>query len=205
MKTKLLVETWKNFLQENNDLENNKKQKVKEFLEFVKSKLPYIITKLDQFSLEFENSLGLDCIDGNHRLEIFKRIYSYLQYDENNKTIPSIIICENTPFYIDLINKSNYEFSIIKDISTISSKVNEQANKTIQKYIEKNKKIIFINELKIKDIPVGRNKPSPLVNQYIYDLCKEFFGDDSSNYEDLFIDKSYIKKSQYVDFDDFFL
>lgn len=168
----LLTEWNYNFINEN----SYEKQNLIEFFNFVKSNLPVIITALTPSSFE-GNNLELHTLDGNHRLEVFKRVLLELKED---KGIPAIILYEGKE-YEDLLEKSGYSFNEHDEADGIIKKrINNEGKKIINRYIQNGYQIKFCNSLNIKDFGKGANNPTPIVNDYMQSLYSEFIKNNKS-------------------------
>lgn len=166
----LLTEWNSNFINE----DTSKKQNLVKFFDFAKLKLPLIIALLDMRSLEKEG-LGLHVIDGNHRLEIFKRILSSLNESQG---IPAIILCKGKEHEDALKN-----FIEVND--EIRKRISEKDERIVRKYINDGYKLLFSNSLKIDDFGSGENRPTDDVNDYLQSLYEEFIKDDKSKTFDI--------------------
>ena len=170
---KELLTEWRiNFINEN----SKEKKNLSDFFVFVKTKLPYIITVLTPASFESNtNTLELFTRDGNHRLEIFKRILLNLNEDEN---IPAIILY-NGKEYENLLKESKYSFE--KITSDIEKKIDDDGKRIIEEFTKKGYETIFCNSLKIAEFAdKGANKPTPVINEYIEKLYREFTKGDQT-------------------------
>ncbi|MBT6516095.1 MAG: hypothetical protein HOK65_15150 [Crocinitomicaceae bacterium] len=167
---KELLKEWNdNFINENSNEEKN----LSDFFDFAKSKLPFIVTILNQATFITEN-LELFTEDGNHRLGIFRRILSNLNKEINEeKGIPAIILYEGEKDYEDRLKESGYSF--IEFSEQIKKRTSKESKDVIGRFIEKGYKVKFCESLKIKDFSKkGANSPGPIINDYIQSLYDEF-------------------------------
>jgi hypothetical protein len=182
--TNLLLEWRKNFINESSqkDLAS-----IERFFEYAKEKLPYIATRLGATSFEYEPHLGLNCIDGNHRLEIFKRISLNLPKDKQN--IPAIVSIPNDKEYKDHF-LDHYRQDQFKKLSNEDKgKIDNTTIDFLQKDKDANCELVLVKNLKISDITSGENSPTPKVNEYITKLYESFISEN----KDLDFDKDFLE------------
>ena len=185
----LLTEWKQNFINEN----LNEEQNLSSFFDFVKSKLPFIVTSLGPNAFDSEN-LELFTEDGNHRLGIFKRILSNLNED---KGIPAVILYKGQD-YESLLKESGYSF--VKVNKNIEKRISKESLDDIEHFVKMDYQAIFCNSLKIKDFSkTGANNHTPIINDYIKKLYEEFIKDDESK---AFNTSKLINSDQNVKYDD---
>jgi hypothetical protein len=196
----LLVEWRQNFINE-----ENSKDALKEFFNFSKNELPIIITDLGPAGLEDSTGLGLSCVDGNHRLGIFERIAEQInnnkQTNNNNQSIPVIVLVDNDIGYLQQI-KEKYKYRIISVNEVKDIRLNDEGKTKVIDNITKNLRLaLFIEDLKISDISTRdrANKPTSAINDYILSLSVKF---KEKNPQLSFNIKSLVSNSHHINNDD---